>query len=155
MHNTPAQATGSSPDEKAPGQAQPVDGETKPLLNPADPASSPTVPVSACTKLAVVLVIACMLVLPFAGIGYLGWQFWLQGQVTASQPIGTLRQMGAGDGWGSAAVLETETGFYPLLTSVAARKGVALILESRGNGMRFICDAQRHTCVMCASSSLE
>lgn len=72
------------------------------------------------------------------------WNGWTGSQVVASRPIGTLQRISASD---HHFVLETETGFYPLLRPMRGTRGTALVLELRRNGEHQICDAARTRCV--------
>ena len=91
------------------------------------------------------------------------WDAWRERQVTLTEPIGNLQGMTAGEGWRGSWVIEVrtalengsvETRLYPLDEPMAATQGTPLILETRGNGELFICDAQRHACVRTASDML-
>ena len=90
-----------------------------------------------------VLAIAALL----GAAGWLAWQLAIGHRVVGSESIGTLQGVLGGGGDRVAMVLETSRGFYPLQEPVALPKGVALVLQVRRNGRRFICDAAGVSCV--------
>ena len=68
---------------------------------------------------------------------------WLGRQVSSRQPIGSVvRVTGEGRQW----LIETEAGFYPLSRALAVNKGTPLLLEIRGNGDRYVCNAAGTVC---------
>ena len=105
--------------------------------------------VSACARALKWLVIALGAVLA----GWLAWDGLAQSHLCSSAPLGRLHHIGPG-GIDAAAVLETARGFYPILASAAFEKGADLVMETRGNGQRFVCDAGRTTCVAAALDTL-
>lgn len=76
-------------------------------------------------------------------VAHKAWEAWHGQQVQSRTPIGTLVGMSGG---GRQSMLETEAGFYPLSEPLAAAKGTPLVLEVRGNGERFVCDAASGAC---------
>jgi len=82
-------------------------------------------------------------------VGGLAWNVLAERHVSSSHLIGPLQHIGAG-GIDASAVLETATGFYPIRGSAAFEKGASLMIETRGNGKRFVCDVKRITCVAAA-----
>ena len=100
----------------------------------------------------VMLVLATTLLV--GATGWLGWQLVIGRRVVASESIGTLQGVLGGGGDRVAMVLETSRGFYPLQEPVALPKGVALVLQVRRNGRRFICDAGGVRCVCAAGRVL-
>lgn len=89
-----------------------------------------------------------------AFFGQLWWEARQAQKVLSSQPIGSLLGLHAG-GADGRFVLETETAYYPTKRPLAAAKGVALSLELRGNGSRFICAPRRSACVETTRESLQ
>ena len=68
---------------------------------------------------------------------------WLGRQVSSRQQIGSVVKVtGEGRKW----LIETETGFYPLTRALVVEKGTPLVLEIRGNGDRYVCNAARTVC---------
>ena len=68
---------------------------------------------------------------------------WLGRQVSSRQPIGSVVKVtGEGRKW----LIETETGFYPLSRALVVEKGTRLVLETRGNGDRYVCNAAGTVC---------
>lgn len=88
-----------------------------------------------------------------ATIGALSWDLLAERHVSSSEAIGKLQHLGAG-GLDASAILETANGFYPIRGSAAFQKGADLVLEMRGNGKRFVCDAGRKACVPAAEDTL-
>lgn len=78
------------------------------------------------------------------------WDSWQERDVVRSEPIGTVQRIAASTGkwttW-SELILETEAAFYPVRREFSVRKGTPLVLETRRNGKRFICDPQTKVCV--------
>ena len=63
---------------------------------------------------------------------------WLGRQVSSRQQIGSVVKVtGEGCKW----LIETETGFYPVSRALVVEKGIPLVLEIRGNGDRYVCNA--------------
>ena len=75
---------------------------------------------------------------------------WWQSEVVSSRPIGNVIGMSGPGGWRSRVVIETDTGFYPLLQAPVISKGTPLLLELRGSGQRFVCDLPRTLCIKSA-----
>lgn len=86
---------------------------------------------------------------------YLLRDSFLEQQVASSQPIGTLQGMSVAGGSRGGVVLQTESGYYPLKTPIAAARGVSLTVEVRRNGSRYVCSPGRAICVETARRSLE
>ena len=76
-------------------------------------------------------------------ITYLIYDDWKGSQVLSRKPIGTVVGM---TGEGRKTVIETETGYYPLIKSLVVEKGTPLVLEIRGNGDRYVCNASGTVC---------
>lgn len=101
--------------------------------------------------------IACVaLLLPLVWAGLLIWEHQKAQQVVSVQPIGMavhLRHQNQTQK--SVVVLETATGFYPLLEPVVIPKDIPLILETRAGGRRYVCNATRSNCARTAKASLQ
>lgn len=68
---------------------------------------------------------------------------WLGRQVSSRQPIGSVvKVIGEGRKW----LIETETGFYPVSKALMFNKGAPLVLETRANGDRYVCNAAGSVC---------
>ncbi|WP_157045707.1 hypothetical protein [Polaromonas sp. JS666] len=72
---------------------------------------------------------------------------WWQSEVVSSRPIGNFIHMSGPGGLQSRVVIETDSGFYPLLQAPVISKGTSLVLELRGSGQRFVCDLPRTLCI--------
>jgi hypothetical protein len=68
---------------------------------------------------------------------------WMGRQVSSRQPIGSVVRV---TGEGRQLLIETETGFYPLSRALVVEKGTRLVLETRGNGDRYVCNAAGTVC---------
>ena len=75
---------------------------------------------------------------------------WWQSEVVSSRPIGHFIHMSGPGGLQSRVVIETDSGFYPLLQAPVISKGTSLVLELRGSGQRFVCDLPRTLCIKSA-----
>lgn len=76
-------------------------------------------------------------------ITYLIYDDWQGSQVMSRKPIGTVVGM---TGEGRKTLVETENGYYPLIKSLVVEKGTPLVLEIRGNGDRYVCNAAGTVC---------
>ena len=102
--------------------------------------------------------IACVaLLLPLVWASLLIWGHLRAQQVVSVQPIGFAVHLGNQDPRPKAKnlVLETATGFYPLLEPVVIPKDIPLFLETRADGRRYVCTASRSTCAKTAKTSLQ
>lgn len=77
---------------------------------------------------------------------------WRGARLESSTPIGTVRSVAPGSGWGVRLIVETETTFYPLRGVLAVEKGAPLFLQVRGNGGQYLCDVNQ-SCVKTAEQS--
>ena len=68
---------------------------------------------------------------------------WMGRQVSSRQPIGSVVRV---TGEGRQLLIETETGFYPLSRALVVEKGTRLVLETRGNGDRYVCNVAGTVC---------
>src|SRR5687768_535304 len=59
---------------------------------------------------------------------------WRGARPESSTPIGTVRSVATGSGWGVRLIVETETTFYPMRGILAVEKGTTLLLQVRRNG---------------------
>lgn len=84
------------------------------------------------------------------GVAFYG--IWQGSRVESSRPIGTVKSVTPGSGWGVRLIVETETTFYPLRGVLAVEKGTPLLLQVRGNGDQYLCDAAQ-SCVKTATQS--
>lgn len=84
------------------------------------------------------------------GVAFLG--IWRGTRLESSVPVGAVRSVAPGSGWGVRLIVETETTFYPLRGVLAVEKGTPLFLQVRGNGDQYLCDASR-SCVKTATQS--
>lgn len=88
---------------------------------------------------------------------FLFWvgRYWWQSEVVSSRPIGHFIHMSGPGGLQSRVVIETDSGFYPLLQAPVISKGTPLVLELRGSGQRFVCDLPRTLCIKSASDEFK
>lgn len=84
------------------------------------------------------------------GVAFYG--IWQGSRVESSRPIGTVKSVAPGSGWGVQLIVETETTFYPLRGVLAVEKGAPLLLQVRANGDQYICDISQ-TCAKTATQN--
>jgi len=123
-----------------------------PENTPPNPPKNPSTPTGKESKSApldpfLIAFFALLMGLPL--ILFLLWvgRSWWQSEVVSSRPIGNVIGMSGPGGWRSRVVIETDTGFYPLLQAPVISKGTPLLLELRGSGQRFVCDLPRTLCI--------
>lgn len=94
--------------------------------------------------------------IPLVWAGVLTWEHQRAKQVMSVQPIGIAMHQASQEPATNVGslVLETSTGFYPLMASVVIHKGTPLFLETRADGSQFVCTASRGTCVKTAKLTL-
>lgn len=88
----------------------------------------------------------------FLLVGYVAVSALLGAQVEASVSIGKVVNVTGGGGLAVKLLVQTESGFYPLKTSVVIESGTPLILEKRLNGDVYVCGPNRG-CVQTAQSA--
>lgn len=98
------------------------------------------------------ILIAMILLTAFAVLALFsvltGAHLWIeskQSQVASVQPAGRLVMVTQATGLITRSLVETDTGFYSLVDSASFQKNEPLTLETRGNRMRYLCDAG-HRC---------
>ena len=84
--------------------------------------------------------------LAFILVAWTAVDAWLGEQVASTRPIGSVRTLAGGGGFGIRLVVETEAGFCPLRTALSAEKGAALVLQHRENGDQYVCDLRNDEC---------
>lgn len=126
--------------EYGPGEPPGQDGVRTPSPKPTDGVA----------LLLDVLLVAML----FAAAGKLVWDCAGDQEVASTQPIGLVKSVSAAGGLRGGVILETETGYYPLLGSITAPKGAAVSLEVRQNGNRYVCDGGRQVCVQTVRDAL-
>ena len=77
---------------------------------------------------------------------------WQGSRLESSRPIGTVKSVAPGSGWGVRLIVETETTFYPLRSLLVVEKGTPLILQVRANGDQYVCDVSQ-SCAKTASQN--
>lgn len=82
----------------------------------------------------------------FCIAGYGAWDFYREHQVISSQRIGEVTAVQASGGFNAGMVVEINSVYYPLDTTMVVRKGSTMSIETRSNGSRFLCDDQRIAC---------
>ena len=119
---------------------------------PPDNPSTPTGKESKSAPMELSLLAFFALLMGLPVILFLFWigRSWWQSEVVSSRPIGHFIHMSGPGGLQSRVVIETDSGFYPLLQAPVISKGTSLVLELRGSGQRFVCDLPRTLCIKSA-----
>lgn len=84
------------------------------------------------------------------GVAFYG--IWQGSRVESSRPIGSVKSVAPGSGWGVRLIVETETTFYPLRSLLVVEKGAPLLLQVRANGDQYVCDVSQ-SCAKTASQN--
>jgi hypothetical protein len=63
--------------------------------------------------------------------------------VRSAQSVGHLQSITYTGGWWPRAFVQTDLGFYALRDAISLQHGEELVLQTRGNQCRYLCDAQQ------------
>lgn len=77
---------------------------------------------------------------------YGAWDFYQGHQVISAQQIGTVQSVQANGGFNASMLIEVNDVYYPLIDTMAIKRGSPMILEKRANGAWFLCDEQHGAC---------
>lgn len=96
----------------------------------------------ALTTLVVLMGLATVLLSTVGTVLYL-WDRENDADVQSVEKAGRVRVVSVVPGLTTRALVETDAGFYALGSGVSLAKGEPMQLQTRGNGRRYLCTAQK------------